>query len=649
MKNKLYIMILLIVLFPLTFVKAEETARYYPKTTINEIYSELNGVIDYSGGKEVNGIKYLKTGDIYFKNNVKYVASIYGDLNKDGERDNDDIKELGNYLVNNSSKIAKDSSSFNAGDLNDNKKIELNDFAMLIRNKKSSNSKIHFISLGNSDAILLESGGRYGLVDASYPSSSMFDTWYNEWFSSSISSWKSKYYSSQDSTTFKNNIKNIFKEGKNANSVIDYVKKMGVSHLDFVIATNAHPDHIGGMAEIAHSTLVDKDTTYYYKKYNCNETNNLYNEIFYEASIKAMSDKNVKLYDVNNNSGDSLAITLGDYNISLFNIHNVSQSNEMANSIVVLLDNGIKKALLASDIDINGEKNIVSKIGNVNILKVSNHGEYGYTSKYLLKNTNPQYAIITADNSSDTLNKLTGNKGSGNVSDGFAAQLVWLSNKNSYTYRTDDSTSAIVAVMNKNINLYNYSNNNNYKPSELNSIINSNNLSIKTGFYNWEDENGKFYSYINKNSSNKYEFITNNIINTWLNDSSIKKYYYFDSNSKMVTNSLEEVNGKKYYFDNDGSSKSGLVNYKNNTYYFDETSYAMATGWITLNSNQYYFNNNISSYPIGAMIKNGCYSITKDGTKKEHCFDSNGIWTGEKQSETPDDPTPEEPIVIHGA
>ena len=65
---------------------------------------------------------------------------------------------------------------------------------------------------------------------------------------------------------------------RNGRDVAQYmISKLGVTHLDFIIGTHAHSDHVGGIPEVAAATytnaagetcrLVDGNTTYYYKQY----------------------------------------------------------------------------------------------------------------------------------------------------------------------------------------------------------------------------------------------------------------------------------------------------------------------------------------------------------------------------------------------
>ena len=101
--------------------------------------------------------------------------------------------------------------------------------------EERTEDRIHYIKLnGNytqsSDAILIESNGHFGLIDTSNKSG---DTQYGIPIDRSAS----------------------------GAAVLDYLCELGVTHLDFILATHAHSDHIGGIPEIAQFLLKTDITT----------------------------------------------------------------------------------------------------------------------------------------------------------------------------------------------------------------------------------------------------------------------------------------------------------------------------------------------------------------------------------------------------
>lgn len=92
-----------------------------------------------------------------------------------------------------------------------------------------SKARIHVLSFGNTDAILLESNGRFGLVDAGedndYPDGS------------------DPRYPLREGITRGNGV---------TDKLFTYMKAMGVTdkNLEFIICTHPHSDHIGGADEV---------------------------------------------------------------------------------------------------------------------------------------------------------------------------------------------------------------------------------------------------------------------------------------------------------------------------------------------------------------------------------------------------------------
>ena len=93
--------------------------------------------------------------------------------------------------------------------------------------------KIHFIDVGCADAALLQYGegedAKYALIDTGAAS----------------------YHETTDTTI-----------DKAKTPVYEYLNKLGVKHLEFVLLTHPHQDHIGGMAKILSDTTIQIDKIY---------------------------------------------------------------------------------------------------------------------------------------------------------------------------------------------------------------------------------------------------------------------------------------------------------------------------------------------------------------------------------------------------
>lgn len=99
--------------------------------------------------------------------------------------------------------------------------------------KAAQTFKIHFIDVGCADAALLQYGegtdAKYALIDTG----------------------ASKYHNTKDTTI-----------DMTKTPVYEYLNKMGVKHLEFVLLTHPHVDHIGGMEKILSDTTIKIDKIY---------------------------------------------------------------------------------------------------------------------------------------------------------------------------------------------------------------------------------------------------------------------------------------------------------------------------------------------------------------------------------------------------
>ena len=215
--------------------------------------------------------------------------------------------------------------------------------------------RIHFITLNGvysaSDAILIESNGKYGLIDSSNPSTASDDP--NLAFT-----------------------RGYLDAAANGETVVRYLTDLDISHLEFVLATHSHSDHIGGMPDIAKSGLVNNKTVYIYKDYSAVTGQEVFHNDYYaDLAVEAMSAKGATLLNVlapsqsalkalgavqknvakKEDVGDHLEFSFGDFLIRLFNLHVASTVNENLNSIVTTVQKGSSGAgaILMGDMEMD--------------------------------------------------------------------------------------------------------------------------------------------------------------------------------------------------------------------------------------------------------------------------------------------------------
>ncbi|MBQ9228930.1 MAG: hypothetical protein IJ168_08895 [Eubacterium sp.] len=130
----------------------------------------------------------------------------------------------------------------------------------------ASGDRIYFYNMaGNGapsgDLIIVESQGHFGLIDTGHR------------YADTITDEDGTVYTADSARSLSCQVKN--KNGRDAAMYMLY--SLGITHLDFIVGTHAHSDHIGGVPEIAALTfydengeekhLVDENTVYFYKSY----------------------------------------------------------------------------------------------------------------------------------------------------------------------------------------------------------------------------------------------------------------------------------------------------------------------------------------------------------------------------------------------
>lgn len=197
---------------------------------------------------------------------------------------------------------------------------------------------VHFIDVGQGDAILLTCGEDAMLIDAG--------------------------------------------DNDQGTKVQNYLQKQGVDKLKYVIATHPDADHIGGMDVILYKfdceTVIMTDE----KK----DTNT------YRDVIDTMSNKGYK---------NTLPVVGDTYSFgdSEFTIVGPAKTSEDSNnnSVAILLTHGENKFLFTGDAEEEEEADIInSGISlDADVYKVGHHGSKSSSSRKLLEAVSPTYAVIS--------------------------------------------------------------------------------------------------------------------------------------------------------------------------------------------------------------------------------------------------------------
>ena len=231
--------------------------------------------------------------------------------------------------------------------------------------------RIHFLNTANSDAILLESDGHFALIDSGEGS-------YNP-------RRKGNYQGFEQ-------------------VVIDYIKKVaavgdGTAHLDFILGTHDHYDHIGCFHAILQDTdiLVDKA---YFKPYNPAVEKKLDKRWgLEEIYLQILDDLRQRNIPCEQTLPDA-PFRFGSFTVQFFNTVTPPElygQGENAASVGVKVTKGNRSAFLAADITRTTglTKLLEDKIGDVDVLKIGHHGYYGSGSLTWLRKLDPEIAVVT--------------------------------------------------------------------------------------------------------------------------------------------------------------------------------------------------------------------------------------------------------------
>ena len=245
----------------------------------------------------------------------------------------------------------------------------------------TGNHMIHFLKCGSADSIIIESNGKYGLIDSSNPYKYIQNEVEPAQIDESIGE-QNQWSTSAD---------------QSVQAVLNYLDYLKVNKLDFIVGTHAHSDHIGGIPAIAYK-YVDSNTKYYYREYR--ETREDTSQVdwanykYYLAAVHSMEIKGAILIDVTNKIVD---FNFGDFHLKLLNTDvdpDELNLGENQNSIVTLVTYRNTKVFLAADMISKDDKVIKDYIGKIDILKLAHHG-YSESSYEFLSTTRPDYVVIS--------------------------------------------------------------------------------------------------------------------------------------------------------------------------------------------------------------------------------------------------------------
>ena len=173
--------------------------------------------------------------------------------------------------------------------------------------------------------------------------------------------------------------------GPNESLILNYLKNLNISHIDLLIASHAHADHITGMDKIIAK----------YRPRAFIDLGMPHTSLAYEKMITAIEKYNISYYE-----GIFRKIDLGPLTFTILPPAEplIEESILNNNSTVVRLDFKDFSCLFTGDIEKKREGQLLIKSRdslNVDILKIAHHGSSSSSSPLFIKAVKPKISIIS--------------------------------------------------------------------------------------------------------------------------------------------------------------------------------------------------------------------------------------------------------------
>ena len=469
----------------------------------------------------------------------------------------------------------------------------------------AESDKVYYLSLpstdgSHSDCTLVQSNGKFGMIDASNPSE------YGP-------------YAAQ---------------GGNGKTVAEFMRKLGVKHIDFAVATHAHSDHIGGFIDLVDeknsdgNPFFDSDTVYIHKKYlNWDpkyEDPTWQTAEYFKEVTRKLTEAKVTMVDITSDDtsglskigatmtkkgdySDNISFKFGNLDIALYNLDSIVNKEgytENDNSIITQITKGLHNAVVLGDasamIDYKYGEVIYKKSGTIDTLRTGHHGISSANGKQLLEFLEPKNFVLS---SNGPLRQLS--------------YKLYADKYNTPAYKAIENVGAIVEDFDKSsADLQTFAD------ESCRALVKAKTYHpVIRGWQIWGDAtapDGWTYAYIKDDG--KYATGWQYIEGAW---------YCFDSEgyNLMLQDTVyyDKAAKKKYVLTRSGIMGTGWVKAKDK-WYFADSSGALKTGWVTYGKD-WCFMDNDGAMQTGWVEDGGHrYFLDASGLMKIGWVQDNNKW-----------------------